>query len=198
MVDDSPGAALAGVRQLRADAARNHQRVLEAAREVFAGRGPEAQIEDVARSAGVGIGTVYRRFRTKDELLAAVLELRRQELDSLAARARTAGSPLAGIADLIRAVADSAAADRSFLSTLLPLLAQPVANGGPPRVGLPSSVTDALTDLLAQGHALGQVNDDVTVDDLAPLIAGIATAGHSRADRERSLRVLLDGIRAAR
>ena len=74
-------------RPLRADARRNHERILESARVVFAEAGPDAQIDDVARHAGVGVGTVYRHFPTKEALLA---ELVRQKFRLFADRAREA------------------------------------------------------------------------------------------------------------
>src|ERR1700756_2007672 len=66
----------AAPRPLRADAARNRERVLAAAREAFAEYGRDAQMEDVARRAGVGVGTVYRHFATKEALVDALLETR--------------------------------------------------------------------------------------------------------------------------
>jgi len=72
---------------LRADAQRNLERILEAARDVFAEEGLEASVADVAQRAGVGTATIFRRFPTKDDLVAAMLERR---LESVVARARAA------------------------------------------------------------------------------------------------------------
>lgn len=74
-------------RPLRKDAERNRKRVLEAARELFAAKGLEPNLNDVARHAGVGVGTVYRRFATKEELLEAIFEDAMNQLTDLAEEA---------------------------------------------------------------------------------------------------------------
>ena len=198
MADDPPEVEPPGVPNLRADAARNHRRVLTAAREVFADAGPDAQVEDIAQLAGVGIGTVYRRFRTKDDLLAAVLELRRGELAEQTALARDSDDPIAGIADLIRAVADCAATDRAYLATLLPRDAS-TGPAGAPSPGLDAGVTAELAELLDRARRRGQATTDVTAADLTPLISGIAIAAATQSGDDawrRSLQVLLAGITA--
>src|SRR5207244_734984 len=83
---------------LRADAQRNLERILEAARAVFAEEGLEASVADVAERAGVGTATIFRRFASKDDLVAAMLE---QELETVVARARAAAQaddPAVGLA----------------------------------------------------------------------------------------------------
>src|ERR1700759_5830404 len=77
-------------RLMRADAQRNHDAVLAAARAVFARAGSDAPMEDVARAAGVGKGTLYRRFPTREHLFAAILQERVDELDASAQRALAA------------------------------------------------------------------------------------------------------------
>src|SRR6201985_191218 len=74
-------------RSMRADAQRNHDAILAAARAVFAQAGTDAPMEDVARAAGVGKGTLYRRFPTREHLVAAILQERVDELDASAQRA---------------------------------------------------------------------------------------------------------------
>ena len=100
-------------RPLRADARRNRERILQSAREVFAECGTDAQIDDIAQRAGVGVGTVYRHFPTKEALMA---ELVRQKFRRFAAGARDAlqrdGEPFAVFADLLRRNADELAARR--------------------------------------------------------------------------------------
>src|ERR1700676_5289087 len=99
-------------RQLRADARRNRELILESARAAFAESGAGAQIDDVARHAGVGVGTVYRHFPTKQALLA---ELVRQTFRLFTERAREAleagGEPFARIEGLLRSIAQTAAGD---------------------------------------------------------------------------------------
>src|SRR6266853_5373850 len=99
-------------RPLRADARRNRDRILQSARAVFAESGAEAQIDDVARHAGVGVGTVYRHFPTKQAL---VTELIRQTFRLFTGWAREAleagGEPFALIEGLLRRIAETAAGD---------------------------------------------------------------------------------------
>src|SRR5947209_3964988 len=99
-------------RPLRADARRNHERILESARLVFAEHGADAQIDDVARHAGVGVGTVYRHFPNKEALM---VELVRQKFRLFADRARVAleqgGEPFAALEGLMRRNAETTADD---------------------------------------------------------------------------------------
>jgi AcrR family transcriptional regulator len=106
-------------RPLRADARRNRERILQSARAVFAEYGADAQIDDVARQAGVGVGTVYRHFPTKEALL---VELLREKFRLFSARARDAleqdGEPFAVIEDLLRRNAETAASDAAVQHAL--------------------------------------------------------------------------------
>src|SRR5881409_4028840 len=87
MSGESPGAAPAVSRPLRADAARNRTRVLDAARTAFAEAGLDVGVEEIARRAGVGKGTLYRRFPTKEALVRAIFEDILEEIDVLVAEA---------------------------------------------------------------------------------------------------------------
>ena len=82
------------MRPLRRDAERNRQRILEAASEVFTERGLDVSLDEVARHAGVGVGTVYRRFRTKEDLVEALFMDRIEEVAALAEQAAEAGRSL--------------------------------------------------------------------------------------------------------
>src|SRR5712691_12813576 len=82
------------VRRPRADAVRNRERVLEAARAVFSAGGPDASLEAVAKTAGVGIGTLYRHFPTREALFDAVYRNEAQQLAALAERLQTEASPV--------------------------------------------------------------------------------------------------------
>ena len=107
------------VRQLRADARRNRQRILDAAIEVFSDQGVEAQIDDVARRADLGVGTIYRHFPTKEAL---VTELVRRKFRQFAANAREAltveGEPFEVLAEMLRANAELCARDASLQHAL--------------------------------------------------------------------------------
>jgi AcrR family transcriptional regulator len=94
--EDHSGPGL--VRPLRRDAALNRQRILQAASEVFTERGLEVSLDEVARRAGVGVGTVYRRFRTKEDLVEALFVDRIDEVAALAEKATQAADPWSGLA----------------------------------------------------------------------------------------------------
>ena len=92
--------------ELRADARRNLERVLDAATEVFAEEGPEARVDEIATRAGVGPGTVFRRFPTKDDLMFAVIERRVEEMRSIAQEALAADDPGEAFFDFVHRVAE--------------------------------------------------------------------------------------------
>ncbi len=95
-----PEPCAAPVRPLRRDAERNRQRMLQAASEVFTERGLDVSLDEVARHAGVGVGTVYRRFRTKEDLVEALFVDRIEEVAALAEDAAEAPDPWTGLASL--------------------------------------------------------------------------------------------------
>src|SRR5215207_7855971 len=114
----APAIPVPEARPLRADARRNRERILKAARAVFADQGIDAQIDDVARRAKVGVGTVYRHFPTKELLLDAIV---REHFDALAVLAREAleaEDGWEGFCALVWRSAERNAADRSFCEVL--------------------------------------------------------------------------------
>src|SRR5690349_14931045 len=105
-VSDQAGA----VRPLRADARRNRERVLEAAREIFGRDGIDAQIDDIAACAGVGVGTVYRHFATKDALVQALAAKYFEAEDRIAREALTLDDPWDAFTQFVRLGAEELAA----------------------------------------------------------------------------------------
>ena len=99
---------------LRADARRNRERVLKAARAVFADQGVDAQMDDIARRARVGVGTVYRHFPTKEALRDALVRERFEEIAGYACEALEREDPWEGFCELIWRAAERNAADRAF------------------------------------------------------------------------------------
>jgi AcrR family transcriptional regulator len=182
-------------RPLRADAERNRRRILDAAREVVARRGLEAGVDEVARVAGVGVGTLYRRFPTKDELLLAVVEdLTDAVVDEIerAARKPDPGEAFAAVAG---ALAASTARNRA--------LHQVLAESWPV---IPSAdvcrdrTLAALAPVLERAQAAGAVRADLVPADLPALTAVAARLPSWRHDAEpelwtRYLAVILDGTR---
>ena len=180
-------------RPLRADAARNLDRVLAAAREVFAEQGADAQMDDVARRAGVGVGTVYRRFPNKEALLEAVLARRMAELDARAEEALAGDDPLAALAALVSALVGAAAEDRTLLTALCR------GPDAPPGPGPGGPFHDAIGVLLDRARSAGAVRADVAVEHLRPLVGGLVLAAvHTElgGDPAGGLRILLRGLRA--
>ena len=99
------------VRPLRRDAERNRQRILKAASEVFTERGLDVSLDEVARHAGVGVGTVYRRFRTKEDLVEALFVDRIEEVAALAEKATHASDPWSGLTGFMQEAATMLAGD---------------------------------------------------------------------------------------
>jgi AcrR family transcriptional regulator len=188
-------AASAEPRPLRADAERNRRRILDAAREVFAARGAEASVDEIARAAGVGMGTLYRRFPTKDELLEAVI---RDRLAHLAARLEEVagvGDPWDAFAGAMEILAELVGRDRA-LYDLLQVQPSLLTGVTAERKGLRA----ALRPALERAQAAGVVRDDVTIDDLPSLAAVAARLPAWRLERQpglwrRYLGVVLDGLR---
>ncbi len=106
-------------RPLRRDAERNRQRILKAAAEVFDERGLEVSLDEVARHAGVGVGTVYRRFPTKEELMEALFMERIDSIAALAEAAGDAADPWSGLVSFIEQVAEMLAGDLGLRQMLM-------------------------------------------------------------------------------
>ena len=182
-------------RPLRADARRNHERILESARVVFAQAGPDAQIDDVARHAGVGVGTVYRHFPTKEALLA---ELVRQKFRLFADRARDAlakdGEPFALIEGLIRRNAATAASDAGIQYAL--------ASAGEQAWTQAQAEQDELlaltAELIERARRAGTIRPDVEATDIGMLMCGLCSTMSARPDFDwrRHLDLVIDVLRA--
>jgi AcrR family transcriptional regulator len=182
--------------QLRADAQRNLELILEAARAVFAEDGLEASVADVAERAGVGTATIFRRFPTKDELVAAILE---EELTKIGVRARRASEsndPGTAIEEFMASAVESFVRERCFCE----------ASGSElferPRLQeLIGEVTSAVGLLLSRAQEAGAIRSDVVAEDIGFLISAVGQAG-LRLERtspgawRRYLDLQLDGLRA--
>lgn len=190
---DTPGETH---RPLRADARRNRERILESAREVFAEYGAEAQIDDVARRAGVGVGTVYRHFPTKEALL---VELLREKFRLFSARAREAleqdGEPIAILEDLIRHNAETMASDAAVQQALAGVGEHIWAQAEAEQREL-LSVTEELLD---RARATQSIRPDVEATDIGMLMCGLcSTMGRDAPgfDWRRHLDLVIDMLRA--
>lgn len=184
-------------RGLRADARRNRERVLRTAQRLFATEGLGVSLDEIARRADVGPGTVHRHFPTKEALYLAVATDQLKQLIAEAEALAAMDDPAALFTLLSRMVANGAenAAVKSALAAAEFDL----------RVAAPSVAADLtrhVADLLGRAHASGSVRDDVTVDEVMALVAGaFAAIRHAGAETspERSAhlaRLILDGLRS--
>lgn len=183
-------------RPLRADAERNRQRILAAAGEVFAERGLDATMDEVAERAGVGVGTVYRRFPSRDALVVALFEERLDQYVRLAEDCLADPDPAAGLFTYLERSLAAQAADRG----LKELLHRQVHEGG--RVqGIRERVLPALEQLVERARAAGVLRADVGTGDLpmiSVMVGTVADVGHAVAPDlwRRYLAILIDGLRA--
>jgi AcrR family transcriptional regulator len=192
----SPVASVYPPRPLRADARRNHERLLRAAREAFDEHGTEACLDGIARRAGVGIGTLYRHFPTRRDMLEAVLHDGLTELTLLGERLMDSPAPGEALATWLRAVAAHAAASRGLTAELQSMQNE---SGCTPAASCESMQTMG-TRLLARAQAADAVRGDIQPNDLFTLVNGIAWAmSQSPGDAARADRLLglmLDGLSA--
>src|SRR5580765_2828224 len=110
---------VSGARPLRRDAERNRQRILAAAAEVFNERGLEVSLDEIARYAGVGVGTVYRRFRTKEELIEALFMDRLDMVAALGEEAFASPDPWAGLVSFMERMAEIMAGNLGLRQMLM-------------------------------------------------------------------------------
>jgi len=151
-------------RPLRADAARNAERILRAARDVYGELGPDAPIEAIARRAGVGERTLYRRFPTKGDLISAALDQSiAEDLTPAIEEARHADDPMHGLTQLIEAAISLGAREHNLLTA--------VRRAGSLTPDISTSLYEALNDLAWRGQQAGLVRADLVADDLPRLIA---------------------------
>jgi AcrR family transcriptional regulator len=150
-------------RAVRRDVERNYQRVLDAAREVFGESGAEAGIEEIAARAGVGVGTVYRRFASKDALIDELLRLSIETLLAAAEAARGA-PPEAGLEQYLRACGEEFASHARYADLLLTRPTDPAAR---------ARLREALEELTARARSAGAVHSSVTAADVTALIWGM-------------------------
>ena len=154
---------------LRADARRNRARIVAAAREVFAASGIDVTLDEVARAAGVGVGTVYRRFSGKEELLDAVFDEVIAEMNALIDAAAAEPDAWTGLVGLLSAIAERQAADRGLFQ-----ICTRGELGHSKRIG--EHFIPAVDSLVARAHAQGTLRADVTAPDLGPLLMMVAAS----------------------
>jgi AcrR family transcriptional regulator len=187
-----------GDRPLRRDAERNRQRILRAAAEVFGGRGLDATLDDVAQRAGVGVGTVYRRFPDKESLVGELFQDRIDGLVSVAEQACAAEDPWAGLVSYLEYIAAVMAGDQGLRQMLL------FATYGRDRVAYARErMRPVVARLVARAQDAGMVRDDLGATDVPMIACMLATAAEYASPVQpevwrRYLALIIDGLRPAR
>ncbi|WP_433239898.1 TetR/AcrR family transcriptional regulator [Streptosporangium sp. CA-135522] len=179
-------------RPMRADARRNYERLLAAARDAFAGHGTEASLEDIARSAEVGIGTLYRHFPTRRALLEAVLHDSMVTLNARAHDLLDSPSPEEALLTWLRLLVTHATTYRGLAATLMGSICDPDSE----LYGSCATVQGNGAKLLAGAQRAGAIRPDVTGADLVKLVNAIAWASeHGEDDAGRLFDLVVNGLR---
>ncbi|HWD86038.1 MAG TPA: helix-turn-helix domain-containing protein [Solirubrobacteraceae bacterium] len=187
----APGAPEISPRAKRADAQRNYDSVVQAAREAFAEAGTSTALEDIARRAGVGIGTLYRHFPNRQALLEAVYVGEVQEL-SRSAEEFSQLPPWEALAGWLDRFVSYLATKRALANEML----QYVDRSAPLFQECRSLMYSAGEPLLERAQAAGAVREDVALPDIIQLLMGIANLPAAEPETvQRLLTVALDGLR---
>jgi AcrR family transcriptional regulator len=183
-------------RPMRADARRNRERILQAARELFASEQPEVQVDDVARRAGVGVGTVYRHFPDKQALMGELVRERFLIFNEnlRAALVDESASPFDALAGALRANAGSVAEDAATRFAFM--------SGGEPVFAYAQSEMEEFmrlsSELVARARDAGQLQPDFRAEDIPMLMCGVCAAidkRHDGWDWRRHLELIVRGMR---
>ena len=183
------------LRKPRADAVRNRERVLEAAKAVFSAGGPDASLEAVARRAGVGIGTLYRHFPTREALFEAVYRREVEQLGELSEQLKSEPQPVEALRQWLRANVQLVATKKGMLAALA------LAAHRPPDLYAYSfeRLSKAVGSLIERAVAAGEIRADVTPEDLLRTLVGMSYS-HDRPDWQptvlRLVDVFVDGLSA--
>ena len=175
------------LRKPRSDSIRNRDRLLKAAARVFSAGGPEASLEAVAKRAGVGIGTLYRHFPTREALFEAVYRREVDDLCDLAERLAQESSPVEALRRWLRANVQLVATKKGMLAALA------LAAHGPLELYAYSfqRLTKAVGALLSRAAAAGEIRADITPEDLLRALVGLCYS-YDRPDWPATVTRLVD------
>jgi AcrR family transcriptional regulator len=182
------------MRRPRADAVRNRERVLEAAKTVFSAGGPDASLEAVARTAGVGIGTLYRHFPTREALFEAVYRREVQQLADLAEQLKEQAEPVEALRRWMRSNVKFVATKKGMSAALT------LATDKNSELFSYSfdRLTRAVGSLLDRAIATGEIRDDISPEDLLRALVGMCYTHDQPGWQKSVLRlvdVFIDGLR---
>ncbi|MEU4668673.1 helix-turn-helix domain-containing protein [Amycolatopsis sp. NPDC023774] len=180
-------------RPMRADAKRNYDRIVATAKDAFAEHGVDVPLDDIAKRAGVGAGTLYRHFPTREKLMEAVY---RDEIDQLASRAAVLAAELPPWEALQAWLGEQVAyvIERHGLAALLKAS---IDSGSETFLWCQTRLRTACADLVTAAQTTGEVRADITGTDVLRLGHGIGTAAKnaSEEDAARLMKVMMDGLR---
>jgi len=177
-------------RPLRSDARRNRERILVAAREVFGRAGRDVQMPDVARAAGVGVGTLYRHFPAKEDLIRALVEDKVEAGIEAARNALARQDPWEAIEWLVHEGATKMAGSRGLRD------AMGIIDFGDENPWNSDEARRCAAAVLDRARDAGAIRADLTVDDWQALMCGLSAAIATGADPARQADLLLSAIRS--
>ena len=191
-----PRTATEGI--MRADARRNHDAIVAAAYELFAEQGTEAQMDEIARRAELGVGTLYRHFPAKEDLLDAVIARRFERLAERAAKAvdqAREGEPWEAFKGYIEWAAKMQAGDRALSEAMATRSERMHA------AAVGSGLVEQLERLVEHAKAAGALRDDLVVEDIPALVCSIGAVAAAAIQKpgwrwDRVIAIWLDGVRA--
>jgi AcrR family transcriptional regulator len=174
-------------RKPRTDALRNRERILEVAKAAFTRQGANASLEEIAKQAGVGAGTLYRHFPTRDELIEGVYRNEVEKLAAAAGRFSETMSPIEALRAWMLLLVDYIAAKHIIAPALNSVV------GGPSRLyeGSRTLIHDAIDELVKRAKRSGDLRRDLDAYDLLRALIGVSHVG-SGADWQQSARRLVD------
>jgi AcrR family transcriptional regulator len=183
-------------RTLRADARRNRERIMASGRELFARLGPEAQMDEIAAHAGVGIGTVYRHFPTKEALLTEMVRVRFQEFAEIATSFDHL-EPREALEQVMRSSAEAVEGDAGFQLAMM-------GSNDLEWEGIEeqkAELAEAVTRIISRAVAAGVVREGFTFEDFGMVMCGVTATMYYKpgsADWRRYLELILHGVCAPR
>jgi AcrR family transcriptional regulator len=184
-------------RAQRADAQRNAERLLAAAREVFAEQGPDAALEEIARRAGLGIGTLYRHYPNRHALVEAVFRDRVEAAKARADALMTSATPGEALTEWLRDQLQQGAECRGLGAAAMIMMLDDDSGGQTPC----EEMRAAGERLLARAQEAGAFRPDADIDDLVRLVNAIELATHDAPDgaaqADRLFALMMDGVRLA-
>jgi AcrR family transcriptional regulator len=184
-------------RKPRADGQRNRERLVEAAKAAFADAGADVSLEEIARRAGVGIGTLYRHFPSRDAVIEAVYRREVQQLADAAARLMAEQSPREALHAWMGVFVEYIATKK----LIFPALANAAGDRSELYATAGATMTGAMAQLVARAKAAGDIRADADPEDLLRALLGFTYGNTSpgwRASALRLIEILMDGLKPAR